>query len=83
MENEQLKTEILRKMLRHRWIGGKHTSTENLPKGFPPNLKNQIHDLTKELIKESYIQHHPTNYGIQVSINPAMIIEIKKRCGLV
>ena len=51
MENEQLKTEILRKMLRHRWIGGKHTSTENLPKGFPPNLKNQIHDLTKELIK--------------------------------
>ena len=70
MEDNEIKIEIIRKMLRHRWIGGKHTSTNNIPKGFPQHEKDHVIYMTKQLIKEGFILHKPTHYGEEVSLNP-------------
>jgi hypothetical protein len=82
MEDNEIKTIILRKMLMHYWIGGRHTSIDNIPKGFPPHERKRVADIAKELIKEGFILHHSTNYGIQVSLNPRKINEAKKLAGL-
>jgi hypothetical protein len=34
MDDNELKAAILRKMLMHRWIGGKHTAIDNYPERF-------------------------------------------------
>ena len=83
MEPSDIKIEILRKMLRHRWIGGKHTSIDNIPKGFPQHEKQNVVDVTKLLIKEGFILHKPTHYGEEVSLNPSRVYEAKKIAGII
>ena len=83
MEDSEVKAAILRKMLMHKWIGGKHTSIDNIPKGFPQHERKRVTDLTKELIKEGFILHKPTSYGEQVSLNPKRVYEAKKLTGVV
>jgi len=82
MEDHQVKIEILRKMLRHRWIGGKHTSIDNIPKGFPQHERSHVSNLTRDLVKEGFILHKPTSYGEEVSLNPGKLYEIKKLVGI-
>ncbi len=69
---------IIKKLVRHRIWGGKHTSIENIPKGMPPELRKDIEAEVKELIRENIILSHPTSYGLQVSLNPRMAEEIKR-----
>lgn len=68
--DEALRAWILFKLLRHRYWGGKHTSFDNLPKGKPKHLANQIKRVSKSLIKEGLILAKPTYYGLEVSLNP-------------
>lgn len=82
MEDNEIKAAILRKMLMHRWIGGKHTSIDNIPKGFPQHERNRVTSLTTELIREGFILRKPTNYGEEVSLNPNRVYEAKKLSGL-
>lgn len=73
-----LKKIILRKLYRHRIIGGKHTAIEHLTSGLPKHIAGFAKDAVKELIKEGYILAKPTSYGLQVSLNPEKIDEISK-----
>ena len=73
-----IKKIILRKLFRHRIIGGKHTAIENLTKGLPKHWIGAAKDAIKELIKERFILTKPTSYGLQISLNPEKIDEISK-----
>ena len=69
---------ILERMLLDKIIGGKHTSADNIPKGFPKHLIGEAKDSLKRLIKKGYIIAKPTSYGIEVSLNPTRLKEIIK-----
>lgn len=73
-----LKIVILRKLYRHRIIGGKHTAVENLTKGLPKHIVGDAKKAVDELIKEGLVVPKPTSYGLQVSLNPEKIEEIMK-----
>ena len=69
---------ILGKLYRHRYIGGRHTSMDNVPKGFPKSETGNIEKVLKSLIKEDYILKKPTSYGTEICLNPRKIKEIRK-----
>ena len=73
-----LKKVILRKLYRHRVIGGKHTAIENITKGLPKHFVGEAKEAVKELIKEGLIIPKPTSYGLQVSLNPEKIDVISR-----
>ncbi|MBI2530410.1 MAG: hypothetical protein HYW05_04675 [Candidatus Diapherotrites archaeon] len=76
MDEEELKARILHKLTRHRLWKGKHTAFENLQKGLPSHLGNEAKKIANWLIKENFILCKPTNYGLQVSLNPGRKKEI-------
>ncbi|MFQ5762423.1 MAG: hypothetical protein ACE5PO_05255 [Candidatus Bathyarchaeia archaeon] len=61
---------ILEKMLRHEWIGGRHTSADNIPRGRPSHEHKAIKKELKNLIRDGWVTAKPTSYGLQVSLNP-------------
>ncbi|MFH0986655.1 MAG: hypothetical protein V1911_01260 [Candidatus Micrarchaeota archaeon] len=67
---------ILIKLCRRCCWGAKHTSFENLPKGFPKHLRGQVKNEAEELIRRGYLMKKPISYGLEVSLNPAMKFEI-------
>ncbi len=69
---------ILRKMLLDRVVGGRHTSADNIPKGFPKHLRGEAKDALKHLIRKGYILAKPTTYGLEVSLNPRRLKEIEE-----
>ncbi len=73
---------VLRKLVMHNVWGAKHTSYGNLQKGLPKDLRQVAKNVSDELIKCGFLLSHPTSYGLQVSLNPAMAKEIKKSLGL-
>lgn len=82
MEGNELKAAVLRKMLMHRWIDGKHTALDNIAKGFPMHVRNDVARVTQDLIKEGFVIRKPTSYGEQVSLNPRKVYEAKKIAGI-
>jgi len=69
--NEEIKGKILHKLTRLGKFSHSHTSVDNLPKGFPPDIRGQVKEMAKELKKEGILFSKPTSYGEEVSINPA------------
>jgi hypothetical protein len=69
---------ILAKMLRHGYIGGKHTSEDNIPKGLPKYIRGEIKKALENLIREGYIIAKITSYGTEVSLRPRRIAEIRE-----
>lgn len=69
---------ILHKLSRNSYIGSKHTSEDNLIKGFPKDVRGDLKKAIKKLIKDRYLLSKPTSYGLEVSINPRMMKEINK-----
>jgi len=69
---------ILAKMLRHGYIGGKHTSEDNIPKGLPRHIRGQVKKALKNLIRVGYIIPKTTSYGMEVSLDPHRIEEISE-----
>lgn len=78
MLEEQLEKDLLRKMLHHKYIGAKHTNINNLPKSFPKHLRGEIKKVIKDLIKKGFLLVKPTNYGLEVSVNPGKLEEVKR-----
>ena len=68
--DEQIKGKILHKLTRLGKFSHSHTSIDNLPKGFPPEVRKRVKDMAKELKKERILFSKPTSYGEEVSINP-------------
>lgn len=73
-----LKIQILRKLFRHRVIGGKHTAIEHLFHGFPKHRIGEAKEIIDELVKQNIILVKTTSYGLQVSLNPEKIEEVIK-----
>ena len=69
---------ILEKLLRHEIIGGRHTSFENISKGFPKHLVGEARKTGKELMKMNLIMPKITSYGLQVSLNPRKMEQIEE-----
>ena len=70
--DEQIKGKILHKLTRLGKFKHSHTSIDNLPKGFPPEIRGRVKDMAKELKKERILFSKPTSYGEEVSINLEM-----------
>ena len=70
--DEEIKGKILHKLSRLGKFTHSHTSIDNLPKGFPPDIRGEVKKMAKELKKEGILSSKPTSYGEQVSINSAM-----------
>ena len=71
-----LEINILRKLLRHKYIGGRHTSIESAIRGIPKHMSKQARQAVNSLIKRGYLMSHPTNYGLQIAVNPKKLKEI-------
>lgn len=69
---------LLEKLYKLRYIGGRHTSEDNVVKGFPKHERGELKKALKELIKAGYVIPKPTSYGLEVSLNPRMIKEIRR-----
>ncbi len=78
IDKNQLKALILDKLSRHTYWGGKHTAFDNLQKGVPSHLRNEMKNAGKELIKEGFLIPKPTSYGLQISLNPRKKDEINE-----
>ena len=68
---------ILKKLFRHRYIGGRHTEIRNAMKGFPPPLLKEVKEEIKNLIKEGYMLSKMSTGEIHISLNPRKINEIR------
>lgn len=71
-KDEEIKGKILHKLTRMGKFKHSHTSIDNLPKGFPPEIRGRVKDMAKELKKERILFSKPTSYGEEVSINYEM-----------
>lgn len=69
---------VLEKLLRHGYVGGRHTALENLPKGFPRHAHGEVMETAEKLMKQGLIILKPTSYGTQVSLDPHRITEIER-----
>jgi uncharacterized NAD(P)/FAD-binding protein YdhS len=65
-------------MLYAHFIGERHTSEDNIPKGFPKHERGDVKKALKNLIKQGYVTPKITSYGLEVSLNPRKIEEIKR-----
>ena len=70
--DEEIKGKILHKLTRLGKFKHSHTSIDNLPKGFPKEIRGRVKKLGKELKKERILLSKPTSYGEEVSINSEM-----------
>lgn len=73
-----IKRAILKKLFKHRYIGGKHTEIRNVIKGFPPHLLKEVKNEVKELIRKGYLYSKISTGELHVSLNPRMLNEIRK-----
>ncbi|MFH1409160.1 MAG: hypothetical protein ABIH34_04595 [Nanoarchaeota archaeon] len=76
--SEEIKGKILHKLTRLGKFKHSHTSIDNLPKGFPKDLRGNINTHIEELIKEGILYVKPTSYGKEVSVNSEKKEEIMK-----
>ena len=70
--DEEIKGKALHKLTRLGKFKHSHTSIDNLPKGFPPEIRKRVKNMSKELKKEGILLSKPTSYEEEVSINPKM-----------
>ena len=66
---EEIKGKILHKLSRLGKFDHSHTSIDNLPKGFPMDLRGEVKNMVKELKKEGILISKSTSYGEEISIN--------------
>lgn len=70
--DDEIKGKILHKLTRMGKFKHSHTSIDNLPKGFPPEVRKRVKNMGKELKREKILLSKPTSYGEEVSIDPKM-----------
>ena len=66
--DEEIKGKILHKLTRMGKFKASHTSIDNLPKGFPKDVRGRVKALITEMKKEGLLFSKPTAYGTEVSI---------------
>ncbi|MEK6894240.1 MAG: hypothetical protein AABX10_02140 [Nanoarchaeota archaeon] len=74
---EDIMATILYHLRRGNIIGGKHTHFDTLKRGFPKHLGKQVEYVAHQLIKAGWLLTKPTSYGLQVSLNKELLVEIE------
>ncbi|MDI6859387.1 MAG: hypothetical protein QMC85_02705 [Methanocellales archaeon] len=82
MALSQIERKVLKKLMRHTYVGKRHTAKDNIPKGFPKDERGDVRKAIKSLVRNGYLIEHPTSYGIHVSIDPARTDEVKEILGI-
>jgi hypothetical protein len=67
--DEEIKGKILHKLTRMGKFRASHTAIDNLPKGFPKDIRGKVKLLVGGMKKEGLLLSKPTAYGEEVSIN--------------
>jgi len=67
--DDEIKGKILHKLTRLGKFKHSHTSIDNLPKGFPKDIRGKIKSCVEELKKDRILFTKPTSYGKEISIN--------------
>ena len=80
--DEDIKRTILRKMLRLGYIGGRHTSIDNLPKGFPKKERGRVKMVVQIMLKEGYFLKRRKPDALHVSLNPRILPRVKNEIEL-
>lgn len=65
-------------MLRLEFIGGRHTSVDNLPKGFPPSERGRVKKVIQQMNREGYFIARPKPDSIHVSLDPRVLTQVKR-----
>jgi len=73
---EKIEKTILLKLFRDGYIGGRHTSEDNVPKGFKSHLRGDVKKALRKLHKKGYLIVKPTSYGTHISLEPKKVQEI-------
>ncbi len=81
--DSDIKAAMLFKLYKLAKWGGSPTAFDNLKKGFKPQELSKkglkrVEDNAEDLIKEGLILPKTTGYGLQVSLNPKMHIQIER-----
>lgn len=76
--DEEIKRTILRKMLRLEYIGGRHTSINNLPKGFPKSERGRVAQIAEKMLKEGFFIVRPKRDSLHVSLDPSILPQVKR-----
>ena len=76
--DEAIKLAVLRKMLRHEYIGERHTSVDNLPKGFPKSERGSVKKVVQQMAREGYFIVRPKPDSIHVSLDPRILPQVKR-----
>ena len=82
MKEMDIKRGIIRKLFYLGKWGGNHTSFDNLPKGFPKELRKEVKAVAKDLIRKGILLSKPTSYGTEVSLNPRKKEDIENILGI-
>ena len=69
---------ILENLLEKNIIGEKHTSEDNAVKCLPKHLRGEAKKTIKKLIRDGYVLPKPTSYGMELSLNPHRMAEIRQ-----
>lgn len=78
MLEKEITQTLLHKLMNLRIIGNKHTSFDNLPKGFPKHLGKIVKQTAINLLKRQLLLSKQTSYGLEVSLNPRKLKEIEE-----
>jgi len=78
----EIEKKILTKMFYARFIGERHTSEDNIPKGFPKHERGDVRKALKNLKRQGYVTPKITSYGMEVSLAPNRIAEIRRILGI-
>lgn len=73
-----LKAQILKKLRRHGYWGGRHTAFDELPKGIPKDQRGLAKDAAEELIRDGLLIEKPPSYGRHVSLDPQRKADIDR-----
>ena len=75
-EEKEVRKAILKKLCRHRYIGGRHTEIRNAIKGFSQESIKDARREISNLIKENVLLTKSSTGEIHVSLNSRMLKEI-------
>jgi len=76
---KQVEKQVLKKLMRRKIIGGKHTDIKNIYNIVPRHERKSASRVIKKLIVEKIILKKQTPYGTHISLNPKKIKEIIRR----
>ena len=69
---------IMQKLYDHDFIGEKHTSEDNVPKGFLSICVVMLRKPSRILFARVMLPPKITSYGLEVSLDPRRLAEIRK-----